>query len=46
MPNKTMRDLMIWLLLVFLGAIVLDRSREGMQAIDITDEPEQVLGLS
>ncbi len=41
-----MRDLIIWLLLVFLGAIVLDRSREGIRAFEIADEPEQVLALS
>jgi hypothetical protein len=41
-----MRDLMIWLLLVFLGAIVLDLSRERSQAFRIAEEPEQVLGLS
>ena len=41
-----MRDFMIWLLLVFLGAIVLDMSREGMQALDIAEQPEQLRCLS
>lgn len=40
-----MRDVVVWLLFVLLGAVVLDLSREGMQTTEITPT-EQVIALS